>query len=69
VSYKASALVKKQSEENGMKNLQKAGGISAIIAAATYVCAMGLGFTKLSPLMDPALGFQDYMAFYTEPRI
>lgn len=46
-----------------MKNLQKAGGVSAIIAAATYLFAMGLVASMLKPMADSALGFQDYMAF------
>lgn len=46
-----------------MKNLQKAGGVSAIVAAATYLFAMGLAVSLLKPMADPALGFQEYMAF------
>ncbi len=46
-----------------MKNLQKAGGVSAIIAAATYLLAMGLVVSRLKPMADPTLGFQEYMAF------
>ena len=48
-----------------MKSLQKAGGIAALTAAATYLFAMGLVVTKLSPMADPGLGFQEYMAFLT----
>jgi hypothetical protein len=46
-----------------MKNLQKAGGVSAIIAAATYLFAMGLVVSMLKPMADSTLGFQEYMAF------
>ena len=46
-----------------MKNLQKAGGVSAIIAAATYLLAMGLVVSMLKPMADSTLGFQEYMAF------
>jgi hypothetical protein len=50
-------------EENEMKNLQRAGGVSAIIAAATYLFAMALAVTLLKPMADPTLGFQEYMSF------
>ncbi len=46
-----------------MRNLQKAGGVSAIIAAATYLFAMGLAFSMLKPMVDSSLGFQESMAF------
>jgi len=46
-----------------MKNLQKAGGVSAIIAAATYLFTMGLVVSMLKPMADSTLGFQEYMAF------
>ena len=46
-----------------MKSLQKAGGISALIAAATYLFAMGLVVSVLQPMADSSLGFQEYMAF------
>jgi Domain of unknown function (DUF4386) len=46
-----------------MKSLQKAGGISALIAAATYVFAMGLAATLLMPMLDSSLGFQKFMTF------
>ena len=46
-----------------MKNLQKAGGVSAILAAATYLFAMGLVVSLLKPMADSSLGFQEYMAF------
>jgi hypothetical protein len=45
--------------------LQKAGGIAALAAAATYLFAMGLVFTLLDPMADQSLGFREYMAFLT----
>ena len=45
-----------------MKNLQKAGGIAALAAAATYLFAMGLLVSLLGPMADSSLGFQEYMA-------
>jgi hypothetical protein len=50
-------------EENDMKSLQKPGGIAAIVAAATYLFAMGLAVSVLKPMADPSLGFQDSMTF------
>ena len=52
-----------------MKNLQKAGGVSAIIAAATYLFAMGLAFSVLKPMADVSLGFQEYMAFLAANKL
>ena len=46
-----------------MKSLQKVGGIAALIAAATYLFAMGLVVSMLKPMADSSLGFQEYMAF------
>jgi hypothetical protein len=46
-------------------NLQKAGGISALIAAATYLFAMVLVFTILAPMADASLSFEKYVDFYT----
>jgi hypothetical protein len=51
-------------EENWMKNLQKAGGISAIISAVSYVCAIGLYMTLMMPMADSNLGIHEYMAFF-----
>lgn len=48
-----------------MKSLHKTGGITAIIAAATYVFAIALAATILAPMADLSLGFEDYMAFLT----
>lgn len=47
-----------------MKNLQKAGGISAIVSAASYVFAIGLYMTLMMPIADSNLGIDDYMAFF-----
>ena len=44
-------------EEKGMKSLQKVGGIAALIAAATYLFAMGLAVSVLKPMTDTSLGF------------
>jgi hypothetical protein len=53
----------RMAEENEMKSLQKSGGIAALIAAATYLFAMGLVVSMLKPMADSSLGFQEYMAF------
>lgn len=46
-----------------MKNLQKVGGLAALLSAASYVFAIGLFLTLMKPLADPGLGIGDYMAF------
>jgi hypothetical protein len=51
-----------------MRSLQRAGGVSAIVAAATYLFAMGLAATVLSPMVDPTRGFPDSMAFLLANR-
>lgn len=48
-----------------MNTLQKAGGFSAIIAAATYLFAIALAATVLAPMADLTLGFEQYMTFLT----
>ncbi len=48
-----------------MNTLQKAGGFSAIIAAATYLFAIALVSTILAPMADLTLGFEEYMTFLT----
>lgn len=48
-----------------MKTLQHTGGISAIVAAATYIFAIGLASTLLAPMTDLSLGFTEYMTFLT----
>jgi Domain of unknown function (DUF4386) len=52
-----------------MKNLQKAGGISALIAAATYVFAMGLAASLLTPMLDSSLGFREFMIFLVANKL
>ncbi len=52
-----------------MKNLQRAGGISAFIAAATYVFAMGLVATLLTPMLDSNFGFQEFMKFLVANQV
>jgi hypothetical protein len=47
-----------------MKNLQKMGGIAALVDAATYLVALGLVFTLLTPMLDSALNFGQFMAFF-----
>jgi Domain of unknown function (DUF4386) len=49
---------------NTTDGLQKAGGISALIAAVTYLFAMALVFTILAPMADSSLSFEKYMDFY-----
>jgi hypothetical protein len=51
-----------------MKNLQKAGGISAIISAASYLFAIGLYMTLMMPMADPNLGIHEYMAIFTQNK-
>jgi hypothetical protein len=46
-----------------MKDLQKAGGAAALVAAATYLFALGLVVTILGPMADPDLDFGKHMAF------
>jgi hypothetical protein len=47
-----------------MKTLQKAGGISALICAGTYILALGLLTTVLTPMADSALPFDQFIAFF-----
>jgi Na+-driven multidrug efflux pump len=54
-----------QKEDKIMKNLQKAGGICSLIASATYIFAMGLVLTILTPMANTNLGFQEYISFVT----
>ncbi|MBI5543044.1 MAG: DUF4386 family protein [Deltaproteobacteria bacterium] len=46
-----------------MTNMRKAGGIAAVVAAATYVFAMGLFATTMKPMADESIVFEQYMAF------
>jgi hypothetical protein len=47
-----------------MKTLQKVGGIGALICAGTYILALGLVATLLSPMLDSSLPYEQFMAFY-----
>jgi hypothetical protein len=47
-----------------MSTLQKMGGISSLICAATYLVSMGLLFTLLAPFADPAMDFSPFMDFF-----
>lgn len=47
-----------------MKTLQKVGGLSALICAGTYILAMGLVATRLTPMLDESLPFDQFIAFY-----
>lgn len=47
-----------------MKTLQKVGGIAALICAGTYILAMGLAATLLTPMLDSALPYDQFIAFY-----
>lgn len=47
-----------------MKTLQKVGGISALICAGTYILALGLLTTVLTPMADSALPFDQFIAFF-----
>lgn len=47
-----------------MKTLQQVGGIAALICAATYLLAMGLAATLLTPMLDSALPYDQFIAFY-----
>ena len=49
-----------------MKNLQKMGGIAALIDAATYLVSMGLLFTLLAPMANTDLDFGQFMAFFID---
>lgn len=47
-----------------MNNLQKVGGISALINAAAYIVGMGIAFTLLAPYLDAAP--EQYIGFMAE---
>ena len=49
-----------------MKNLQKMGGVAALIDAATYLVSMGLLFTLLAPMANTELDFGQFMAFFID---
>jgi hypothetical protein len=47
-----------------MKTLQKFGGISALVCAGTYILALGLLTTVLTPMADGSLPFDQFIAFF-----
>jgi len=47
-----------------MKNLQKVGGVSALVCAGTYILAMGLLVTVLAPMANEAMSFEQFIAFF-----
>lgn len=47
-----------------MKTLQKVGGISALVCAGTYILAMALLTTVLTPMADESLPFDQFIAFF-----
>lgn len=47
-----------------MKTLHKVGGISALICAGTYILALGLLTTVLTPMADSSLPFDRFIAFF-----
>lgn len=51
-----------------MKNLQKMGGISALIAAATYMIGFALVFTLLAPILDE-IEPSKYVAFLADNHV
>jgi len=52
-----------------MKNLQKMGGVAALIDAATYLVAIGLFLTLLAPMGNTELDFGQFMAFFMDNQI
>jgi hypothetical protein len=47
-----------------MKTLQKVGGISALVCAGTYILALGLLTTVLTPMANSSLPFDQFSAFF-----
>jgi hypothetical protein len=47
-----------------MKTLQKVGGIAALVCAGTFILALGLVATILTPMLDGTLPYDQFMAFY-----
>lgn len=47
-----------------MKTLQKVGGISALVCAGTYILALVLLATVLTPMADGSLPFDQFIAFF-----
>ena len=52
-----------------MKNLQKLGGVAALIDAATYLVAIGLFLTLLAPMGNTELDFGQFMAFFMDNQM
>jgi len=52
-----------------MKNLQKMGGVAALIDAATYLAAIGLFLTLLAPMGNTELDFGQFMAFFMDNQM
>ena len=52
-----------------MKNLQKMGGVAALIDAATYLVAIGLFVTLLAPMGNTELDFGQFMAFFMDNKM
>lgn len=47
-----------------MKSLQKVGGISALVCAGTYILALVLLTSVLTPMADSSLPFDQFIAFF-----
>ena len=47
-----------------MQTLQKLGGISALVCAGTYILALGLLTSVLTPMADGSLPFDQFIAFF-----
>jgi hypothetical protein len=47
-----------------MKTLQKVGGVAALICAGTFILAIGLVATLLTPMLDSALTYDQFITFY-----
>jgi hypothetical protein len=47
-----------------MKTLQRVGGFAALICAGTFILAIGLVATLLTPMLDSSLTFAQFIAFY-----
>jgi hypothetical protein len=47
-----------------MKGLQKIGGFAALVCAGTYILAMILAATVLTPMVDSSLTFDQFTAFF-----
>ena len=52
-----------------MKTLQKIGGISALICAGTYILALGLLTTVLTPMADASMTFDQFIAFFLPHQV